>query len=150
DALLDQRARIAALARELGDAITLLHGVELNIGEHGELDYDPEFRRAFDFCLASVHDRFDLPREAQTRRITTAMKDPAVRMIGHLSARMIGARPPIDLDLDAVFDAAEATDTALEINGGLPRLDMSVDALRRARTRPIKFVLTSDAHRAAE
>ena len=50
--------------------------------------------------------------------IVTAMHDPTVRMIGHLSARMIGGRPPIDLDLDAIFDAAEETGTALEVNGG--------------------------------
>ena len=48
---------------------------------------------------------------------------------------MIGGRPPIDLDLDAMFAAAEATGTALEINGALPRLDLSVEALRRARGR---------------
>jgi DNA polymerase (family X) len=150
EALLEQRARIAALRRELGDALELLHGVELNIGPNGELDYDLEFRMGFDFCLASVHDRFDLPRDAQTRRITAAMRDPSVRMIGHLSARMIGARPGIELDLDAIFDAAEQTGTALEINGGLPRLDMSVDALRQARGRNLTFVLTSDAHKASE
>jgi DNA polymerase (family 10) len=63
---------------------------------------------------------------------------------------MIGARPPIELDLDAIFTAAEATGTALEINGGLPRLDMSVAALRSARGRDITYVLTSDAHRAVE
>ena len=73
-----------------------------------------------------------------------------MRMIGHLSARMIGARPPIDLDLDAVFAAAEATGTALEVNGALPRLDLSVEALRRARDRNVTFVLTSDAHHARE
>jgi DNA polymerase (family 10) len=78
------------------------------------------------------------------------MQDPSVRMIGHLSARMIGGRPPIDLDLDAIFAAAEATGTALEVNGALPRLDMSVDALRRARSKNVNFVLTSDAHRASE
>jgi DNA polymerase (family 10) len=124
--------------------------VELNIGPAGELDYDAEFRKTFDWCLASVHDHFEQDRAAQTRRIVTAMQDPSVRMIGHLSARMIGGRPPIDLDLDAVFDAAEATGTALEVNGGLPRLDMSVEALRRARSRDLTFVLTSDAHRADE
>jgi DNA polymerase (family 10) len=59
-------------------------------------------------------------------------------MIGHLSARMIGGRPPIELDLDAVFAAAEETGTALEANGGLPRLDMSVDALQRARPAPAR------------
>jgi DNA polymerase (family 10) len=150
EALLEQRAKIAALQREVGDGITLLHGVELNIGPAGELDYDAELRRGFDFCIASVHDHFDLDRAAQTRRVVAAMHDPSVRMIGHLSARMIGGRPPIELDLEAIFAAAEATGTALEINGGLPRLDLSVDALRRARSRAVTLVLTSDAHHESE
>ena len=150
EALLEQRAQLRALQAALGDSLLLLHGVELNIGPNGELDYDAEFRLSFDWCLASVHDHFELSRAAQTRRVVTAMQDPSVRMIGHLSARMIGGRPPIDLDLDEVYAAAEATGTALEINGALPRLDLSVDALRRARGRDVTFVLTSDAHRADE
>jgi DNA polymerase (family 10) len=150
EALLEQRAKIRALQAAIGEWPRLLHGVELNIGAAGELDYDPEFRATFDWCLASVHDHFELDRAAQTRRIVTAMRDPSVRMIGHLSARMIGGRPPIDLDLDAILGAAEATGTALEINGGLPRLDMSVEALRRARGSTVRFVLTSDAHHESE
>jgi DNA polymerase (family 10) len=150
EALLEQREKIRALQAALGDALTLLHGVELNIGPAGELDYDLEFRRGFDWCLASVHDHFELDRAAQTRRIVTAMQDPTVRMIGHLSARMIGGRPPIDLDLPAIVAAAEASDTALEVNGALPRLDMSVDGLRLARQSGVTFVLTSDAHHASE
>jgi DNA polymerase (family 10) len=148
--LLEQRERFRALQAELGDSLRLLHGVELNIGPNGELDYDLEFRRGFDWCLASVHDHFELDRAAQTKRVVTAMRDPAVRMIGHLSARMIGGRPPIDLDIDAVATAAEETGTALEVNGALPRLDMSVEALRQARSRGVTFLFTSDAHRAEE
>lgn len=146
EALLIQREKIRALQAKVGDAITLLHGVELNIGADGSLDYDAEFRASFDWCLASVHDHFELDRNAQTARIIKAMMDPSVRMIGHLSARMIGARPPIDLDLDTIFEAAELTGCALEVNGALPRLDLSVEALRRARGRKVTFVLTSDAH----
>ncbi|HEY8087789.1 MAG TPA: DNA polymerase/3'-5' exonuclease PolX [Polyangiaceae bacterium] len=150
EALLEQRAKMRALQAELGDSLRLLHGVELNIGKDGDLDYDAEFRAGFDWCLASVHDHFDLDRAAQTRRVVKAMHDPCVRMIGHLSARMIGARPPIELDLDAILSAAETTGTALEVNGGLPRLDMSVEALRHARQRDVTFVLTSDAHQTSE
>jgi DNA polymerase (family X) len=149
-AFLDQRAKVRALQAELGDSLRLLHGVELNIGPAGELDYDLEFRRGFDFCLASVHDHFELSQAEQTRRIVTAMEDPSVRMIGHLSARMIGRRPPIALDLDAVFAAAERTGTALEVNGSLPRLDLSLEALRQARRRAVTLVLTSDAHHVDE
>jgi DNA polymerase (family X) len=150
EALLEQRQRFRAVRAELGDSLQLLHGVELNIGPEGELDYDLEFRQSFDWCLASVHSHFELDRAAQTRRVVTAMRDPSVRMIGHLSARMIGHRPGIDLDLDAVFEAAEQTNTALEINGALPRLDLSVEALRRVRGRNVPLVLTSDAHHEKE
>jgi DNA polymerase (family 10) len=150
DALLAQREQIRAMRAALGGALTLLHGVELNIGPNGELDYDAEFRRGFDWCLASVHDHFEQDRAAQTRRLVAAMRDPSVRMIGHLSARMIGRRPAIDLDLDAILAAAAETGTALEINGALPRLDLSVESLRRARGSGATFVLTSDAHHARE
>ncbi|MFO0727605.1 MAG: DNA polymerase/3'-5' exonuclease PolX [Myxococcota bacterium] len=148
--LLAQREEIAALQAQLGHSLRLLHGVELNIGREGELDYDPEFRAAFDWCVASVHDHFELPQAAQTARLIRAMRDPAVRLIGHPSARIIGGRPPIALDLEAIFTAAEETGTALEINGGLPRLDLSVDALRGAQRRSLTFVLSSDAHHSKE
>lgn len=141
-----QHTRIAALQKKLGKKLRLLHGAELNIGPDGELDYDAEFRARFDFCVASVHDHMDLPREKQTQRILRAMEDPSVRSIGHLSARMIGARPGIDLDLDAVFQAAARTGVAIEINGALPRLDMSNEALRRVASYDVNLLFTSDAH----
>lgn len=149
EAMLAQRTRLRALERELG-GMRLLHGVELNIGPAGELDYDLEFRRGFDFCLASIHDHFDQDRAAQTARVVAAMRDPSIDMIGHLSARMIGARPGVDLDVESVLAAAEETGTAIEVNGGLPRLDASVEVLRAARGRDVTFFLTSDAHRAVE
>ena len=149
-ALLEQRAQIAALQKTIGPTMTILHGIELNIGKEGELDYDLEFRREFDFCLASIHDYFDLDRAAQTRRVIKAMEDPTVKMIGHLSARMLGARPGVDLDVEAILVGAERTDTALEVNGGLPRLDVTLDVMRSARNRDVKFVLTSDAHHEKE
>jgi DNA polymerase (family 10) len=150
-ALLAQAEQIRAQQAALGDQLLLLlHGVELNIGPAGELDYDAEFRRAFAFCLASVHSHFELDRTAQTERIVRVMQDPSVRMIGHLTARQIGSRPGIALDLEAILSAAESTGTALEVNGALERLDLSVEALRLARHRRVPLVLTSDAHHEGE
>jgi DNA polymerase (family X) len=150
EALEKQREEIEALQAELGDRIRILHGVELNIGKDGELDYDDAFRASFDYTLASIHEHLDLGRDAQTARVLRAMEDPSVDMIGHLSARMIGGRPPVDLDIDAVLAAAERTKTALEVNGGLPRLDVSLDVMRQAHGRDVLFVLTSDAHQVSE
>ncbi len=150
EALLDQRQRIAQLQKQLGPSLRLLHGVELNIGPEGELDYDLEFRRSFDWCVASVHSHFELDRESQTRRLLTAIQDPSVRMLGHLTARMIGGRPPIELDLSRIFRAAQARNVAVEINGALPRLDPPTDVLREALSHDVKFLLTSDAHSVGE
>lgn len=147
--MLAQRRRIAAL-RERYSGMSILHGVELNIGRDGSLDYDHRFLMDYDWCVASVHSYFDLPREEQTARIVSALRHPAVDVIGHLHGRRVGRRPGIELNLGAVFDAAEATGTALEINSHLDRLDPPAEALLQARGRPVLFVISTDAHRVAE
>lgn len=143
--LLAQRSRIEAL-RDRFPEMTLLHGTELNIGPDGSVDYDPAFLAGFEWTVAGVHSHFELDRETQTRRIVTAMSNPAVRAIAHLSGRKIGRRPGIDLDVEAVLTAAEETGTALEINCHLDRLDASVEVLRAARGREVVFLIDTDAH----
>ncbi len=147
--LLAQRAELRELAG-VHPGLHLLHGVELNIGADGSLDYDAAFRASFDWCVAAVHSAFDLDRAAQTRRLIRAMEDPAVNVIGHLSGRRIGSRPGIELDVDAVLAAAARTGTAIEINGGLSRLDAAADVLRRSRAYGVTIVVNSDAHHVSE
>lgn len=144
-----QRARIDAL-RAAYPTLAILHGAELNIGRDGGLDYDAAFRRTLDWCVAGVHSLFDLGRDEQTRRVLAAMDDPTVHAIAHLTGRRIGHREGIDVDLDAVLDKAEATGVALEINAALGRLDLSSDALYRARGRKVTFVVDTDTHHVRE
>ncbi len=144
-----QRAQIEAL-RGRHPGMALLHGSELNIDREGDVDYDPAFRRTLDWCVASVHSHFDLPRAEQTRRILRAMEDPTVHVIGHLSGRRIGTRMGIDLDVDAVLERAAATGTAIEINAALARLDASSEVLYRARGMDVTFVISTDTHHTRE
>ncbi len=151
------RDEVAAEAKELDrlrDAhpeLTILHGSELNIGPHGGLDYDNDFLMAFDWCVASVHSHFDLPQAQQTDRLLAAIAHPAVNVIGHPTGRMIGRRPGIEFDLDAVLDAAADTGTALEINCHLDRLDLPAEMLRHARERrDLTFVISTDSHHIRE
>ena len=144
-AMLEQRTRIRRLEDERGD-IALLHGAELNIGIDGSVDYDPGFLAGFDFGVASVHSHFRRPVAEQTRRILTAMRDPAVNVVGHLTGRRIGTRPGIDLDVEAVVDAAVATGCAIEVNGSLARLDAPQEVLRLAVERGATLVISTDAH----
>jgi DNA polymerase (family 10) len=131
--------------------LVILHGAELNIGPEGELDYDDEFLAGFDWCVASVHSHFDLPAEAQTGRLLAAIAHPAVSVIGHPTGRMIGRRPGIEFDLDAVLGAAAETGTAFEINCHLDRLDLPADLLRRAVEYPgVLFTISTDSHHIRE
>ena len=149
EGLLDQRRRLAGEQERHGD-IRLLHGVELNIASDGGMDYDAAFRGSFDWCVASIHSGLDLDRARQTERIITAMRDPAVNVIGHLTGRMLGKRPAVELDFERIVDAAVATGTAIEINSGLPRLDPDTALLRQAARAGVTFVMNTDAHHVRE
>jgi DNA polymerase (family 10) len=147
--ILEQRSAIEGLRERY--ELEILHGVELNIGPDGSIDYDSEFLADFDFGVASVHSHFDLDADIETARVIAAMENPAVNVIGHLTGRMIGRRPGIELDVDAVLDAAARTGCALEINCHLDRLDVPVDVLRFARDRDdVLFAISTDAHEVAE
>ena len=124
----------------------ILTGAELNIDGDGGVDYDPEFLAGFDFCVASIHQLMTRPGPEQTRRIITAMENPHVHAIGHLTGRKIGKRPPYDIDLDAVLEAAVRTGTALEVNASPRRLDLSGDMVRRAVEAGVTLTISCDAH----
>ncbi|MCL1594439.1 MAG: DNA polymerase/3'-5' exonuclease PolX [Actinomycetia bacterium] len=146
-----QQAEELDMHRERLPQLTILHGVELNIGADGSVDYDPDFLEMFDVGVASVHSHFDLEEGAQTERLLTALANPAVTVLGHPTGRKIGRRPGIRFDANAVFDAAAATATALEINCSLHRLDLPAAMLRKAvDVQGVMFTISTDSHRVAE
>ncbi|HEX6498861.1 MAG TPA: DNA polymerase/3'-5' exonuclease PolX [Micromonosporaceae bacterium] len=144
--MLEQREQLAALARP--GRLTLLHGTELNIGPDGELDWDDDFLAGFDLCVASVHSHFAQSAAQMTRRLVRACENPYVTIIGHPSTRLLGKREPVDADWDAVFAAAAATGTALEINSFPDRLDLSDELILRAKRHGAVFAVDTDAHAA--
>jgi DNA polymerase (family 10) len=145
--MLAQRKRLRALAASgaAGDMV-LLHGTELNIDPDGEVDWGPAFLEGFDVCVASVHSHFNQSKDEMTRRIVRACENPYVNIIGHPTARMIGRRDRIDFDLDAVFEAAARTGTALEINSYPDRLDINDEHILWAKRRGVKFSVDTDSH----
>jgi len=143
--MLAQRAKLRAL-QERYPRMTLLHGTELNIDPDGAVDWPASFLEGFDLTVASIHSHFTQSREAMTRRMIRAMENPDVNVIGHPTTRKIGRRDPVDLDLDAVFEAAARTGTALEIDAYPDRLDLRDEHVRRARRYGVRFSIDTDAH----
>ncbi|HCT76765.1 MAG TPA: DNA polymerase/3'-5' exonuclease PolX [Micromonosporaceae bacterium] len=141
--MLAQREQVRALD---AGKMTLLHGSELNIDPDGEVDWDYDFLSGFDITVASVHSHFNQSSKDMTKRLIRAIENPYVNIIGHMTTRLIGRRQPIDADFDAVFEAAGATGTAIEINAFPDRLDVNDELILRAKRHGVKFSIDSDAH----
>jgi DNA polymerase (family 10) len=146
--MLAQRERVRQLDGQYR-RMRLLHGTELNIDPDGDVDWPPEFLDGFDLCVASVHSHFMQSQAEMTRRLVRACENPYVNIIGHPTARLIGKRPGIEADLDAVFAACARTGTALEINAYPDRLDLRDEHILRARRHGVKFAVNTDAHSTA-
>jgi DNA polymerase (family 10) len=128
----------------------LLHGCELEVRADGRLDYEDDLLAAFDLVVASVHVARRQSRDELTRRTLAAIRSPHVDVIAHPAGRIIGERGDLDLDWEAVFAAAAATGTALEVNGSPPRLDLSAERARMAVDAGCLVAIDSDAHRTDE
>jgi DNA polymerase (family 10) len=124
----------------------LLSGSEINIGLDGSLDYPDDLVAALDWVVASVHTSFSISGQEMTERVLTAIANPNVDCIGHLTGRLIGRREPYDIDVEAVVEAAAKEGTMLEINANPNRRDLSEHHVRIAREAGATIVINTDAH----
>jgi DNA polymerase (family 10) len=119
----------------------------VNIGTSGELDYPEDLLAELDWVIASVHTSFRISRAAMTKRVITAIENPLVDCVGHLTGRLINRREPYDVDVEAVAAAAARTGTMLEINGNPNRRDLSERHARLAADAGVLICVNTDAHR---
>ena len=133
------------IERDIG-GIRLLCGTEMDIRADGTLDYDDEVLEQLDWVIGSVHSGMGQDAATMTARIIKAMHSPHVDVIGHLSTRLVGERQPVEADYEAIFRAAAATGTALEINASPERLDLKDSHAARARELGVPLVISTDAH----
>ncbi|MCY4526462.1 MAG: PHP domain-containing protein, partial [Anaerolineaceae bacterium] len=143
--LLRQQVEVRAIDQEFPD-VQVLHGVEMDIRADGTMDYPDEILAQLDFVVASLHYSLRQERNVITRRLLNAIENPHVDLIGHPHGQLIERRAPADLDMDAVFEAAARTGTALEINANPRRLDLEAHYARRAVEMDIPLSINSDAH----
>jgi DNA polymerase (family X) len=130
-------------------AIVVLKGIEVDMLEKGGLDLPDDVLARADWVVASLHYGQNQPRERITARIIEAIEHPSVRVIGHPTGRLINRRPPYDVDMEAVIDAAARTGTFLEINANPWRLDLDDRHAAAAKRAGVKLVISTDAHSTA-
>ena len=137
-----QSVEIDKVQKKLG-RFKLLKGVEANIRADGSVDVDDEVLADRDWVMASIHSGLD---KDLTERVLSAMDNPNVDCIGHLTGRKLNRREPADVDLERIVEKALETGTFLEINAQPDRLDLRDAHARLAGEAGVKIVISSDSH----
>jgi DNA polymerase (family 10) len=145
DMLIAHNAAIRELSKSSG--IKLLTGTEMDIKPDGSLDYSDELLDDLDIVLASIHSGMDQDIASMTQRVIDAMENPHVDVICHLTARLLGKRSPVEIDIASILEAAVRTGTVMEINASPDRLDLKADHLRMGVDMGVIFAVNTDSHR---
>ena len=141
----------AAAVREFnssGHPVRLLHGTESDIAPDGSLDYHDDLLASLDFVIASVHSAFTQDSATMTARLTRAVRNPHVDILGHMTGRLLLRRDPYALDVEAVLLACAESNTAIELNANPWRLDLDPQWHSRAVELGIGIPICPDAHSA--
>jgi DNA polymerase (family 10) len=145
DDLRRQGEEIAA-TNELVAPFRVLRGVECDILPDGSLDLPDDVLDELDWVQLSLHAGQRGAREELTRKVTEAMRHPAVRSLSHPTGRLINHRPPNALDLERAFAVALEEGVALEVNGLPDRLDLRDEHVREAIDAGVAITCSTDAH----
>jgi len=141
-----QWQEIDQLNKKLAGAFWIFKGIECDILEKGGMDLPDDVLAEADWVLASVHFGQQQSREQITDRILGALRHPSVCAVAHPTGRLLGRRPPYQVDLDAVMQAAQEYGKLLELNSNPARLDLNDVHCQMAVARGIPLVINSDAH----
>ena len=149
-------ARLATQATEIaelnqsfsakGIPFRLLRGSEVEILADGSLGVSDDSLAQLDVVVASIHSQQRQDRETITARCLRAIRNPHVDILGHPTGRLLGERPPSEIDVEQVLQECLATGTIVEINAAPERLDLNDVYARRAVELGCKLVINTDAH----
>lgn len=128
----------------------VLAGGEVDILKDGRLDFDDDLLAEMDFVIASPHLTLKMDPAQATARLIKAVEHPHVRCLGHPSGRLINERPGMDIDIDAIAQAAAANHVAMEVNSHYLRLDLRDTHVRAAIDKGCRICINTDAHTIAE
>ncbi len=128
----------------------LLQGIEVEILADGALGLPDEVLALLDIVVASIHSSQRQDRETITARCVQAVRNPHVDILGHPTGRLLGRRPPSDIDLEHVLQVCAETGTVVEINANPSRLDLNDVYARRAVDLGCRIAISTDAHAPGE
>ncbi len=145
--------RVVAFARQVrelnreGLPLRVFSGLECDILRDGAMDLSEDALAELDLVIGSVHSYFNLEPAEMTDRLLRALESPSLRIIGHMTGRILLQRESYSYDFERVAAEAGRRDVFLEVNASPERLDLPSALIRAAKRKGCQFVINTDAHR---
>jgi len=124
----------------------IFKGIESDILNNGELDYEPEILSQFDIVVASVHSNLGMTEEKAMQRLITAIENSYTTILGHPTGRLLLMREGYPLDHHKIIDACAANGVAIELNANPYRLDIDWRYIDYAMEKGVMVSVNPDAH----
>lgn len=124
----------------------IIKAIEVDILEDGRLDLSDSILKELELVECAIHYNFKLPYEKQTARVLRALENPYVNILSHPTGRIIGKRPPYEIDIKRVIKACREKGCCLEINSQPDRLDLNDIHTKMAKEMGVKLAISTDAH----
>ena len=121
-------------------------GIESDILADGNLDYDDQVLKTFDFIVASIHTGYNMTQKEATQRLIKAIENPHTTILGHLTARLLLERKGYPVDHKSIIDACAQNQVVIEMNASPYRLDMDWRYIHIALEKGVKISINPDAH----
>jgi DNA polymerase (family X) len=129
--------------------ITLLKSIEADILEDGSLALSDHILKELDLVVCGIHDKFNLSKDKQTKRLLKALDNPYFNILAHPTCRLIEEREACNMDIELLIKEVKSRGCFLEINGQPKRLDLNDIFAKSAKEAGVKFAISTDAHNIA-
>jgi DNA polymerase (family 10) len=120
--------------------------IECDILSDGSLDYSDSVLASFDLVIASIHSNLQMKEEKAMMRLLSAIENPYITILGHMSGRRLLKRAAYPVDHKTVIDACAEHGVVIEINANPQRLDMKWEWVEYALEKNLFLSINPDAH----
>ncbi len=121
-------------------------GIESDILNNGDLDYEEDILKQFDVIIASVHSNLKMDEAKANKRLITAIENPYTKILGHPTGRLLLSREGYPIDHKKIIDACSANGVVIELNANPNRLDMDYTWIPYAIEKGVLISINPDAH----
>lgn len=145
ETVLLQQQEIEKLNKQLFP-FKIFKGIESDILGNGDLDYEEDILKTFDFIVASVHANLKMDEEKANARLIKAIENPYTTILGHPTGRLLLGRPGYPINHKKIIDACAANKVVIELNAHPYRLDIDWKWIPYCLEKGVMISINPDAH----